>query len=104
LGGDEARVRGCVRFGTQVVRGHVPEPVAGQRRVSLRDHGGQSDVACLGDQHGGDRQRELAHPLRASRDALVLIEEPGPGMNLEKQLGQVDPRQHRRDEVTQVGQ
>jgi hypothetical protein len=59
---DQAAVGAGVRLGTYVVLVDVRQTIAGQGGNAELDYGPEADVAGLGDQHRGDRDRQVLHP------------------------------------------
>lgn len=101
LGAEQPGAGGGDGLGPDVALVHMPEPIACQRRSARLQHRPEPDVAGLRHEHRGDGDREVLDARASAGDVRELVQVAGPVVHLEQQLGQVDPRQHSRDQAPQ---
>jgi hypothetical protein len=92
---DQRGIGGGERLGPQEVLLHPTQPRAPERRHVEANERLEAGVGRFRDQHGTDADDDVG----SSRSALTCMREvvgkAGAGMDLEDQLGQVEPRQPR---------
>ena len=93
LGGDQDGIGLGERFRTNVVLPNPAQPRAAQRWRVTPDQRLESSVAGFGQQHGTDAGRDVASACAALAGMGELGGEPGAGVHLQQQLGQVHPGQ-----------